>query len=271
MTFHLIFSDGGETGQEHFWKFYTVALTPFALKFPPAQVTLFLTASLVGLDPSLRPLVEKLPVSDSHQWIPTGYKEYFWAVYNNAVSIDQFLTEDEETGLPSLVLPNDLECDFRFVSGHGFNDFRVGGQLRFSHTPLFFENLGALPNVLTILDVSASPQAFSVLSGDYPRGDPKQFNWKKAFKDPSTLIPVVCDRVNSTWAFRVGYEDQPDDDSDEDPFARMTGPIGDSVACCLLLAIQSLVEDNFEGYSLDDRFKGAYKTLRTGFLPPGTN
>lgn len=91
------------------------------------------------------------------------------------------------------------------------------------------------------------------------------------FNDPETLIPVVCDKSNTTWAFRVGYEGQSYDDSDPSHFAQMTVPFGDSVACCLLIAVKSLVENNFEGMSLDERFAANYRKLHTGFLSIGTN
>ena len=42
LTFDLIYSDGGEKGPEDMWKFYLIALAPFALGFLPARVRLFL-------------------------------------------------------------------------------------------------------------------------------------------------------------------------------------------------------------------------------------
>jgi hypothetical protein len=270
LTFQLIFSDGGETGEEDWWKFFPVALTPFSWGVDASQVTLFLNSQLLGIvNDEDRAAAERLPRGAG--WFPDGYKEYFWAVYENAVGMDNYLTTDG-TGLPQLQLPENPVYDFRFVTGHGFNDFQAGGQLRFTKKPLLFGNFGPLPKVLTILDVCASPQATAVFSGNYPIGDARSFNWKKAFNDhPNPLVPVVCDRVNSTWAFRVGYDEQPDDDSDTSHFPKMTAPFGDSVAACLLLAMKSFVEDEFSEPTLNHRFSMAYKALKKGFLAAGTN
>lgn len=88
---------------------------------------------------------------------------------------------------------------------------------------------------------------------------------------PERLVPVVCDKCTGTWAFRVGYDGQPSDDSDESHLTQMTVPYGDSLACSMLLAIKSFFDDSFEGGSLDNRFASAYRKLRTGFVPRGTN
>ena len=271
MSFRIIYSDGGETGQEHFWKFYTAALMPFTLGVPPSEVKLFLNAAFVGLPDTLRAVVEHIPSNPDLQLMPRGYREYFWSVYENAVSINEYLDTHARYDRTIVKLPVNMRHDFLYVTGSGFNHFENGGQLRFTNTPLSFNDFGSPPDLLTILDICASPQAVAVFSGKYPMSEPSKFRWKKVFNDPEGLIPVVCDKSNSTWAFRVGYEGQPLDDSDRSHFAQMTVPYGDSVACCLLVAIKSFVEDNFEGMSLDERFAANYRKLRTGFLSKGTN
>ena len=69
----------------------------------------------------------------------------------------------------------------------------------------------------------------------------------------------------------MGYNAQPPDDSDESHLTQMTVPYGDSVACSMLLTIESFVDDKVEGDTLDNRFAATYRNLRTGFLPRGTN
>ncbi|KAL3939444.1 MAG: hypothetical protein SGARI_001369 [Bacillariaceae sp.] len=189
-----------------------------------------------------------------------GYKDYFWSVYCNAVGMNRFLTNHEEYDRPIFKLPPDVQYDLLYITGHGFSEFEKGAQLRFTNTPLSFPDIGSLPKLLTVLDVSQSPTAVAIFSKTYPE-DPKQFEWKAAFRDPGRLVPVVCDKCTGTWAFRVGYDGQPPDDSDESHLTQMTAPYGDSVACSMLLAIKSFVDDNFEGDSLDNRFAAAYRKL----------
>lgn len=271
LTFQLIFSDGGETAEEHLWKLYPVAMLPFAWGLDPKQVFLFVNPALLQhlSDPVKRGGVYRFPLGD--RWYPAAYSDYFWSILEHAVGVDALATTDENDR-PTLKFPDDGQVfDFRFISGHGFNDFQFGGQLRFTKMALHFENLGPLPRVLTILDVGASPQAAAVFSGNYPRGDPRAFNWKKAFTNPTNpIVPLVCDKSNSTWAFRVGYEGQPDDDCNEN-YIGMTAPFGGAVSFCLLLALKTFVDDGYAEPSLNLRFEKAYKALKTGFLRPGTN
>ena len=226
--------------------------------------------SIIDLDESGRELVQRTMPVKSTSFLPHGYQEYFWSVYEHATSMNDFLTTDEDSDRQILKLPHDQQYTFRILSGNGFNDFITGGQLRFSSYPLSFAHLGA-PAALTILDICASPQAVSVLSGHYPVGRPREFKWKKVFLDSAAIVRVVCDRSNSTWAFRVGFPDQPVNDCDDSNFTKMSGPVGDAVACSLLVAVRSFVEANFQGKSLDELFSEKYLTLRTGFLSRGAN
>lgn len=271
MKVHIIYSDGGEIAPEHLWKFYSVALIPFTLGIPAGDTTLFLNDCFVGLDEDLRLVVEDIPASEGLQSLmPRGYKAYFWSVYRNAVGMNRFLTSHDNYDLPVSKLPTDVEYDLLYINGHVFAEFEKGAQLRFTSTPLSFPDIGSLPKLLTVLDVCQSPTAMAIFSNTYPE-DPTKFKWKAAFKNPERLVPVVCDKCTATWAFRVGYDGQPPDDSDESHLTQMTAPYGDSVACSMLLAIKSFVNENFEGFSLDSRFAATYRRLRTGFLPLGTN
>ena len=126
--------------------------------------------------------------------MPGGCREIRWSVYDNAVSMKEFLDTHEhydELTIPRL--PADLNYDFLYVTGHGFNDFENDGH-------------------------SASPQAVAVFSEKYPMDEPAKFKWK-VFNNPAGLVPLVCDKSNSSWAFCVGYEGQSYEDSDRSPSA----------------------------------------------------
>ena len=177
MRFHIIDTDGGETGQEHFWKFYTTALIPFTLGIPPENVKLFLNDAFVGLPNPLRSVVEQIPCSPELQLMPLDYRKYFWSVYDNAVSMNEYLVVHEHFDRRILRLPAQTKVDFDvlYVTGHAFYEFKNGGQLRFTNVPLSFNDFGKPPNLLTILDSCASPQAVAVFSGTYPIRDASKF------------------------------------------------------------------------------------------------
>eukprot|EP00543_Licmophora_paradoxa_P008182 CAMPEP_0202456810 /NCGR_PEP_ID=MMETSP1360-20130828/13980_1 /ASSEMBLY_ACC=CAM_ASM_000848 /TAXON_ID=515479 /ORGANISM="Licmophora paradoxa, Strain CCMP2313" /LENGTH=425 /DNA_ID=CAMNT_0049076729 /DNA_START=35 /DNA_END=1312 /DNA_ORIENTATION=+ len=248
----LIYSDGGETGLENLWTVFTIALAPYVLGLPPANVTLYLDESLVALSPDTREMVEKIPVPSGVDWLPVGYKEYFWQIHCNALDVKKVA----EASPPQ----------FRIIAGHGFHDFN-GGHIRCGVDSIPFNKLGSNATVLTILDICNSPHAASVLSGTYPQDDPKTFKWKRAFRDPNMLIPIVCDMSATTWAFRIGFHEQNNADNDVRNWTKMTGPIGDAVTCSLLAAIQSFTESNAEGGpNLDKLFEEKYGELKIGYL-----
>lgn len=255
LSFDLIYSDGGEKGPEDYWKVYLIALAPFALGFHPTKVRLFLGSNFLNLSEELRHNVDNIPGPKNVQWVSNEYRAYFWAVYDNAVSIDGLAGA---SAAAPLVL----------ISGHGFHDFHTGGYIRYGSSRLPFASIGP-GAVLTILDICSSPHAAAVLSGIYPASDPKSFKWKKVFKNPTELVPMACDKTPATWAFRVGFSGQSPDDSNDDNWSKMSAPIGDAVVCSVLYAVKVFVEGEKSG-SVDDFFQQAYGSLRTGYLAEGT-
>lgn len=256
LTCQVIYSDGGETGLEDRWKLFVLALAPFVWGLPADNVALYLDQSLVDVPPDTREMVEKIPVQSGIDWLPVGYTEYFWQVHRNALNVKEIAEAPP--------------AHFRIISGHGFNDF-YGGHIRCGVDSIPFNKLGRNASILTILDVCNSPHAASVFNGTYPQGDPKAFKWKKAFRDPTTmLVPIVCDKSPSTWAFRIGFNGQDEADKDIRSFGRMTGPIGDAVTCCVLAAMQSFIQSKSnagdKGQSLDELFEEKYGGLKVGYL-----
>ena len=256
----LIFSDGGETGPEDVWKFHSIALFPFMLGLPPDDVSLFLYPGFVGI--ANNELLRDPPaIGEMKQGLlPRGYVDYFMSVYENARGIDGRAIAQ-------------LDCStFRIISGHGFFDYQHGGFIRCGKEKYSFGELGkSCATALNILDICNSPHAVACFNETYPTGDPAKFKWKHVFRNPQEIhTPVVCDKSPSTWAFRVGYEDQAQDDNDTDHWIQMSVPIGDAVTSCVILAIKSLAESHFQGPALDKLFVSHYSSLRTGYLAAGS-
>ena len=87
-SFDPIHSDGSEKGPEDHWKVCLIALAPFALGFPPTKVRLFLGSNFLNLPQELRRNVDDIPGPKNAQWVSNECPAYFWAVHENAVSID---------------------------------------------------------------------------------------------------------------------------------------------------------------------------------------
>lgn len=259
----LIYGDGGETGPEDLWKFHSIALFPFMLGLSPENVSLFLYRGFVGLsddDAALELLRNPRIIGEMKQsLLPDGYNDYFMLVYKKARGIDgRTLAELDRSAM-------------RIISGRGFFDFENGGFIRCGKEKFYFRELRkSCATTLNILDICNSPHAVAVFNDTYPSGDPSGFKWKRVFRNPDAInIPLACDRSPSTWAFRIGYEEQPGDDNDTDHWIRMSPPIGDAVTSCVLLAIKSLCESNFQGPTLGKLFVSHYSSLRTGYLAAG--
>ena len=113
--------------------------------------------------------------------------------------------------------------------------------------------MGANATSLTVLDICNPLYAVACFDGTFPTSN--AFKRKKYFAASKIGIPVVCDVNDSTWAFRIGFHDQDENDDDESRFAFMSIPIGDSVACCLLAAVKLfLLDSKQEKGSLRDLF-----------------
>ena len=262
----LIYSDGGETGSEDFWKFHTIALCPFVLGIPPGKVSLILYRGFLGLadnDVDAGLLRRRPPVIGemSEGWLPHGYHEYFMLVYKEAKSIDEIAELDQKNA-----------HTLRIISGRGFFDFQHGGFIRCGKEKVTFEELGkSSASVLNILDIRNSPHAVACFNKTYPTTDPSTFKWKRVFRDLQKIgVKIACDKSPMTWPFRIGYEDQPDDDNDTDHWISMSAPIGDAVTSCVLSAVRSFAEAMYQGPSLDELFYSHYSSLRTGYLEAGT-
>lgn len=230
------------------------------LGVPPDHVSLLLYSGFVGI--TNKELLREPPaISETKECLfPRGYNDYFVSVYENARGIDaQAIAElDRST--------------FRVISGHGFFDFQHGGFIRCGKETFSFRELKeSCATALNILDISNSPHAVACFNDKYPTGQPSKFKWKHVFRNPQELhTPIVCDKSPSTWAFRVGYEGQAHDDGDTNHWIHMSAPVGDAVTSCVIMAIKSLAESNFEGPSLDELFVSHYSLLRTGYLAFGS-
>jgi len=89
---------------------------------------------------------------------------------------------------------------------------------------------------------------------------------ENVFSDPSSLTNAVCDKIYCTWSFRVGSQHHPMNSSDESLIIDMTVPHCNLVACSMLVAIKSFVEDQCQAASMNERFVAQYLKLRTCFL-----
>ena len=254
VSVHLIYSEGPDKGNEDLWKLYSIALSPFVFGVPANQVTLFLHEPFLGLNSSTINNIKKTvetTVSQVISWLPNGYEEYFTAVIEGARTID---------GIGNLP-----QCTFRFISGHGYHSHQQGGFI-VCGKKVPFSDLGPNGTVLTVLDIFNSHYAVACFDRAFPIGDPKKFKRKSYFKKSQIGFPVICDVNDSTWAFRIGFQDQDDNDTNESSFAFMSIPIGDAVACSMLAAVKSFVEGGLEEDSLSEIFSRKYSELKSSFL-----
>lgn len=252
VSVQIIYSEGNNKGPENVWKFCSSALLPFALGIPVTRVTLLLQKKFLNLhDSTIADQFCSFARYDGIKWLPTYYYEYFLEVYKRGIPIDDVAE-----------FPN---CDIRILLGYGFHNFDTGGNLFCGHRKIHFQEfIDSNASVLTVLDICNSPRAVAVLNGIYPRDNPKKFKRKKVFTH-HIKIPIVCDTNDFTWAFRIGFEGQVEDDHDDTNFSQMSYPIGDAVVSCVLTALKSFVDGGYNG-SLDDLFAKQYRTFKTGFL-----
>lgn len=157
VTCDVIYSDGGKVGPENLWKLYSIALTPFVLGVPAVRVTMLLAPAFLNRNDCVRRTVE----CHAFKWLPEGYRDYFWAAYQNAVDIH---------GIS--VAP---VAHLRVILGQGYHDYRRGGHIRSTKTNIPFSSFGP-GSIFTIIDVCCSPCAVAVFSGTYPTGDPRPFD-----------------------------------------------------------------------------------------------
>lgn len=81
-----------------------------------------------------------------------------------------------------------------------------------------FGGLGPNASSLTVLDICNSHYAVACIGGTFPTGNPKTFKRKKYFETSKFDIPVICDINDSTWAFRIGFHDQDENDDESIKF-----------------------------------------------------
>lgn len=161
-----------------------------------------------------------------------------------------------------------LQCHIFALKRWTNHDYRNGGHIRSESNSIPFSSFEP-GSILTIMDICNSPNAAAIFSGTYP-ADPKAFKWKKVFKDPTLLVPVACDKTPSTWGFRVGFQDQDENDSAKSSWSRMSVAFGDAVSCSVIYAAKLWVDRGSTG-TMDDYFQQVYNMLRKGYLISGTN
>jgi hypothetical protein len=251
-TVQLIHSDGGVPQyRERLWEFFTIALTPFVLGVPPEQVRLIITDQFRGFSSKVLQQENDDIMVDDTEIMPAGYKDYFESVYHKAETID---------ALPL------CSCSLRVITGHGFGNFK-GGNIMVGGQVVRYPGLGENATCLTILDICNAPYAVAHLDSKIP---PKN-KWYKFDKSAvfaeGISVPVICDKNDALWAFRVGYQGQHADDSVEKLSSnrRMSKPVGDSIAASLLFSIKLLNESD-STTSLDQFFYHTYTALNTELL-----
>ena len=252
VSVQIVYSEGNDKGPENVWQFCSSALLPFALGIPVRRVSLLLQKKFLNLhDSTIADQFRSIARYEGIQWLPPNYYEYFLEVYKRGIPVDD--------------VAEFSNCDIRILLGHGFHNFDTGGNLFCGHRKIHFhEFIHPEASVLTVLDICNSPRAVAVLNGTYPHGNPKKFKRKKVFTH-DIKIPIACDTNDFTWAFRIGFEGQDEDDHDDTNFTRMSFPIGDAVVSCVLTAVKSFVNGGYNG-NLDELFVEQYRSFKTGFL-----
>jgi hypothetical protein len=177
--------------------------------------------------------------------MPDGYSEYFESIYIKAKA-------------PTFPLDT---CSLRVISGDGFGNFG-GGNTSISGNTIRYPSLGETASCLTILDISNAVYAVA----HFEKKIPAKGNWRKFRKaavfEGEPTVPVVCDKNDATWAFRVGYDGQHAKPLSEADNSRMSKPIGDSIAASLLYAVKSFIETDKKG-DLDALFCQTYGSIST--------
>lgn len=263
-TVQLLFSDGGAPQyREIFWEFYAIAMTPFVLGIPSDQVELIIADQLRGFSSKVIQQENDDIMVDDAEIMPAGYKAYFESVYRNAK------TTSIEDGLAAPLRLN--PCSLRVIAGHGYGNFGRG-KISVGGRTIRYPDLGANATCLTILDICNAVYTVAHLEGKIPgKNKWHRFN-KAALFEGESKVPVICDKNDALWAFRVGYEGQHADLQEQKcSNGRMSKPIGDSIAASLLFSIKLLKESGGENTTLDEIFHRTYTSLKIDFLPEGVD
>ena len=251
-TVQLIYSDGGVPQyRESLWEFFAIALTPFVLGVPPEQVRLIIADQFRGFSSKVLQQENDDIMVDDTGIMPDGYKEYFESVYRRAETTD------------AMPLGS---CSLRVITGHGFGNFK-GGNIKVGQEVVRYPGLGEKATSLTVLDICNAAYAVAHLDGKTPpKNKWHRFN-KAAMFAEEIRVPVVCDKNDASWAFRVGYQGQHADSVGKKKSSnrRMSKPIGDSIAASLLFSIKLLIESDGSA-SLDELFHRTYTSLNTDLL-----
>ena len=125
-------------------------------------------------------------------------------------------------------------CTLRFISGHtACTTTRTEAALYSEGNRLWPRmNWDPTPLYLLCLILKASTYfATACFDRTFPAGNPKKFNRNKYFASSHVGLSSVFDVNDSTWPFRIGFEDQDDNDENESDWIFMSVPIRDLVTC----------------------------------------
>jgi hypothetical protein len=255
VSVQIIIADGGGRQYAELLRgVYAVPLTPFLLGVPPENVLLFLTEGLINFpNDALLGVKTSLMVCFEGQveFFPRGYHDYFFAVYQNAQTIDA----------PFELPPPHI----RIFSGHSIGNFEGGHFIAGRETIKYSRFQGIVASLLTVFDTCNAAHAVASMTGEFPK-NPKSFNSSKKRRVlKQTPIPLVCEDNAVMYAFSLGYPGQHLNPQANGGLKNMTWSFGDSALCSLLLASKAYVENNMAG-SMDEFYKEAYESVDLSLL-----
>ena len=136
---------------------------------------------------------------------------------------------------------------------------------------MHYHEIGSHAVDLTILNICNSAYAVDHLEGNAPpKNEWNRFDekFKSTVFEKNDTVPVVCDKNEALLAFCVGFQGQHETEpslENEKDNLRMSRPVGDSLACSLLVDAKRFVDEG-GSQSLDETFQQVYKSLRTCLL-----
>jgi hypothetical protein len=190
VSVQIIIADGGGRQYAELLRgVYAVPLTPFLLGVPPENILLFLTEGLINFpNDALLGVKTSLMICFEGQvdFFPRGYHDYFFAVYQNAQTID---------ALFELPPPH-----IRIFAGHSIGNFEGGGHFIAGRETIKYSRFqGIVASQLTVFDTSNAAHAAASMTGEFPE-NPRSFNSsKKRSVLKQTSMPLV---------FSLGYPGQ---------------------------------------------------------------
>lgn len=252
VTLQLVYSDGGARTEliKELSNVYPIALLPFFLRLSSDQVELVMRPDFAYIDDegllAVSTLVKKC-FEGSINFFPEGYHSYFVSIFRNSKG-------------PMAV--QETTPDIRVISGHGYGGYK-GGSIKIGRDEVNFSNISPA-DTLTILDTCNAAHALACMTGEFP-DNPREFNSRKRrnlFRDAE--IPVVCDRNEYVWAFQIGSLGQHENPSSNGGLTGMSLAFGDSLICCVLLALKYFTNDPTT--NLDAYFDQEYNKMNMSLL-----